>query len=313
VYVKVIKYNFKTKKGMIKQQHFTGQIWRPPFEVNSALLQATAGCSHDNCRFCSLYEGTKFRPSPFNEIEHDLQIIQHNQPYARRIFLTGANPFVFSYDKLVRIALLIRQYLPNVQNIGGFARITDIKAKSFEEWKDLHRLGYDRIAIGTETGDNITLTEMRKGYASQDIIEQCIKLQEAGIEYNITYLNGLAGKDNGQRNALEAAKIYSQIRPFIISIVSLTVFPGADIYQDIQQGLYIESSEYERLNELKTLISNLMLDTPVTILANTVSNPVPLTGYLPHDRNKLCIEIQKIMDTIKEDDLILYRKSIKSL
>jgi hypothetical protein len=123
----------------------------------------------------------------------------------------------------------------------------------------------------------------------------------------------LAGKGNGQRNALETTKIYSQIRPYIISVVSLTVFPESDLYQDLQQGHYVESSEYERLNELKSLVSNLMLDSPVTILANTVSNPVPLTGILPHDRNRLTSEIQSIMDTTEEDDLTHYRRNIKSL
>jgi radical SAM superfamily enzyme YgiQ (UPF0313 family) len=293
--------------------HFTGQIWRPPFEASSILLQATAGCSHSRCKFCSLYHGTKFRASPFSEIAHDLQIIQKYQSEARRVFLTGANPFVFSYNKLVELALLIRKYLPNVQNIGGFARITDIKAKSLAEWKDLRRLGYDRIAIGTETGDDLTLSKMNKGYVANDIVEQCIKLQEAGIEYNITYLNGLGGMGNGNRNALETAKIYSQIRPFIISVVSLTVFPESELYKEIQSGDYTESSELERLQELKTLISNLMLDTPVTILANTVSNPVPLTGVLPHDRTRLLNSIQAIVDSVNECELKNYRNSIKSL
>lgn len=298
---------------MTDNLHFTGQIWRPPFEAGSVLLQATSGCSHAACKFCSLYHGTKFRPSPFSEMEHDLQIIQKYQPEARRVFLTGANPLVFSYNKLVEIALLIRKYLPKVQNIGGFARITDIKTKSLAEWKDLRRLGYDRIAIGTESGDDRTLEAMNKGYVAQDIIEQCTKLQEAGIEYNITYLNGLAGSGNGQRNALATAEVYSRIRPFIISVVSLTVFPESVLYREIQEGLYQESSEYERLEELKSLIMHLMLDTPVTILANTVSNPVPFTGILPFDRSRLTAEIESIMQSVKEEDLRGYREGIRSL
>lgn len=56
-----------------------------------------------------------------------------------------------------------------------------------------------------------------------------------------------------------------------------------------------------------------MLDTPFTLLANIVSNPVPLTGFLPHDREKLIREIQTILDNAQEADLKQYRKSIKSL
>ena len=297
----------------MKTMHYDGPVWRPPFEANSVLLQTTVGCSHDNCKFCSLYEGVKFRASSFSEIESDLKIVNEYQPCARRVFLTGANPFVLNYNKLVNLALLIRKYLPDVKNIGGFARITDIQSKTVEQWKDLRRLGYDRIAIGTESGDCATLKEMRKGYTPEDIIEQCMKLQEAGIEYNITYLNGLAGKENGQRNALETAKIFSQLRPFILSIVSLTLFPGSDLYQEMKEGIYTESTEHERLEEMKTLIANLRMDTPVTILANTVSNPVPLSGYLPHGRDKLISEIESIIGNVNEEDLDKYRKSIKSL
>ena len=38
--------------------HFTGQVWRPPYEANSQLLQITSGCTWHKCKFCSLYHGT---------------------------------------------------------------------------------------------------------------------------------------------------------------------------------------------------------------------------------------------------------------
>ena len=55
----------------------TGTIWRPPFEVYSALLQVAAGCTHHKCKFCTLYEDVpfKFRMSPLSEIEEDLSML----------------------------------------------------------------------------------------------------------------------------------------------------------------------------------------------------------------------------------------------
>ena len=46
--------------------HYTGTIWRPPYEAYSALVQVTAGCTHHKCKFCTLYEDVpfKFRMSP---------------------------------------------------------------------------------------------------------------------------------------------------------------------------------------------------------------------------------------------------------
>ena len=46
-----------------------------------------------------------------------------------------------------------------------------------------------------------------------DILEQCRKLDEAGIEYYFVYMTGLAGKDGGYRNARNSAELFSQLNP----------------------------------------------------------------------------------------------------
>lgn len=152
---------------------------------------------------------------------------------------------------------------------------------------------------------------MNKGNTAQDTFEQCKKLEEAGIEYYIVYLTGLAGKGNGQRNALASAKLFSQLKPFIISVVSLTLFPESELYEDMVNGNYIVSPEHERLEELITFIGN--LENKTTLLANTVSNPIPMNGYLPKDKNRFLAELRKIKENISETELNIYRQSIRSL
>ena len=41
--------------------HYTGTIWRPPYEWDSLLLEATAGCTHRACKFCTLYDELPFK------------------------------------------------------------------------------------------------------------------------------------------------------------------------------------------------------------------------------------------------------------
>ena len=96
--------------------HYTGTIWRPPYEAASILLEVTAGCTHHKCKFCTLYNDLpfKFRMSPLEDIESDLRDVKRatkgwDSGRTRRVFLTGANPFVLSYDKLTAIAELIHK------------------------------------------------------------------------------------------------------------------------------------------------------------------------------------------------------------
>ncbi len=55
--------------------HCTGTIWRHPYEVSSLLIEATAGCTHHKCKFCTLYDDLpfKFKMSPLEDIEAILQ------------------------------------------------------------------------------------------------------------------------------------------------------------------------------------------------------------------------------------------------
>ena len=98
--------------------HFTGRTWRPPYEAHSVIIQATSGCTYNKCKFCSLYKNECFRMSPIEEFEEDLVEIKGYQPYARRIFWTGANPFAMSYENLKLRALTVRDYLCYPQLVG---------------------------------------------------------------------------------------------------------------------------------------------------------------------------------------------------
>ena len=291
--------------------HFTGRTWRPPYESQSVILQATSGCTHNKCTFCSLYKDEKFRMSPMDEFEEDLAEIKSYQPNARRVFLTGANPFAMSYENLKLRALTVREYLIKCQSIAMFAGIRDIKDKKVWQLKKLRAMGINGLSIGTESGDDKTLRLANKGYTADDILEQCRKLDEAGIEYYFVYMTGLAGKGNGQRNAVNSAKVFSQLNPHFISVDSLTLFPDTPLYQMAKQGKFTPADEKERMEELQTLIGNLHIRTH--LFANSVSNYFPFVARLPHEREKAIGELQDVLDGTEEDEMLKYRQGLRSL
>lgn len=59
--------------------------------------------------------------SPLQEFEEDLKELAKYQPTARRIFLTGANPFAMNYEKLAERALLVHDYFVECQTIAMFS------------------------------------------------------------------------------------------------------------------------------------------------------------------------------------------------
>lgn len=293
--------------------HYTGTIWRPPYEANSLLIQVTAGCTHNRCKFCTLYEDLpfQFRMSPFDEIESDLKEANHFYQKVDRIFLTGANPFALSVNKLRILAKMIKEHYPSCSSIGCFARITDIIPKTIEELKELKEWGYDGLTIGVETGDDEALAFMNKGYTAKDIVEQTHKLDEVGIHYHFFYLTGISGANKGQHGAKETAKIFNQCHPQIIGPSMLTIYPTSQLYQEIIDGHWKEETEIEKLIELKTLIENLNIET--VFLTMGASNLIQVRGHLPYDKEKLLHYLSYIIMNADEKELRKYRENLKHL
>lgn len=298
--------------------HYTGTIWRPPYEASSLLLEVTAGCTHHRCKFCTLYEDLPFhfKMSPLDIVEADLKEAQAQyklwkQRPVSRTFLTGANPFVLNYDRLMEIASLIRRYFPDNKTIGCFSRITDITLKTDEQLLALRKAGYDGITIGIETGDDQALEFMKKGYLSKDILTQCKRLDRAGISYHFFYLTGISGAGRGKEGARATAAVCNQLHPRIIGANMLTIYPGSELYQEIKQGNWKEEKEIEKYEELKTLVEN--LDIPVWFAAMGASNPIPIQGSLPEEKKQVLATLDSIIEGVSESDLRNYRKNLRHL
>ena len=298
--------------------HYTGTIWRPPYEASSLLLEVTAGCTHHRCKFCTLYADLpfQFRMSPMEDVEADLKEAQ--KMYRRftgrkmsRTFLTGANPFVLTYEKLMEIAGLVHKYFPETETIGIFARVTDVALKSDQELASLHGAGYDGLTIGIETADDAALQFMDKGYLAADILEQCGRLDKAGIRYSFFYLTGISGAGHGEDGARATAAVCNELHPILVGANMLTVYPNAILYEEIRQGNWKEEGELEKYREVRALVQG--LEIPTEFAALGASNAFQLHGVLPKDKETLIASFDRIIGTVKEDDLREYRRNLPHL
>ena len=307
--------------------HYTGTIWRPPYESGSLLLEAAAGCTHHRCKFCTLYDELpfRFRLSPLEDIEADLAEAQEllRGQLVQRVFLVGANPFVLQTERLKAIAGRIRRYFPECRTIGCFARDAVVGAAggrlqqqgagfiADEALRELRRLGYDGLTIGVETGYDPALHFMDKGYQARDIVEQAHRLDEAGIAYHFFYLAGIAGAGRGEAAALASASVFNQTNPRILGSSMLTVYPQSRLFSEMQAGRWTEAGEVEKLEELKTLVEH--LERPLYFAALGASNAVSVHGFLPEERDAVAAKLARACRPEHEDALRRYRAGLRHL
>lgn len=256
--------------------HFTGTVYRNPYWPTWPLLEITQGCTHNSCKFCTMYKDVQFRMSPMEWIEEDLKELAVTDLDAVTIQILSANPLVLGYDKLAQVFEMIHRYLPKMEYIYLAGRVSDLKNKTTEELRKLKELGMREISLGVESGDDWTLERINKGYHAEDIPEQCHKLEEAGIDYWMTFLNGVAGKEHSHEHAVNSAKIFSRCKPSLVGTGGLTLFPGTPLLEEAQRGEFTPLSEKDMLEELKLFVENLTCDCSF-ITHHTISG-VNLTG-----------------------------------
>lgn len=286
--------------------HFTSGINRPPYEANSGFLQVTSGCSHASCAFCSYFKDTRFKKSPMEEIEADIKEIPEHFGAPERIFLQGADGFAADYDVLMKTAELIHRYVPSVKTIGGYARIDNFREKSVEQLRNMKAAGFADPYIGVESGDDVILKMVNKGYDAAFAREQMEKLTEAGMSFIANFLNGLGGAGYGLSHARKTAEIYENMDISMIEVSSLTLVPGTILYRRREKGEFAEAGEHERLEEMQKFIH--CLKNKTVFLSEHISVPFRAKANLPEDKEGLIRGIQKIMDNLPEERMKAHRQ-----
>ncbi len=292
--------------------HFTGTVYRNPYWPTWPLLEITQGCTHNKCKFCTMYRDVPFRMSPMEWIEEDLKELSGCDPDAKTIQLLSANPLALSFEKLEPILVMINKYLPKIEYIYAATRVTDIRNKTVEELKKMKDLGVREISLGVESGDDWTLERIGKGYHAADILEQCHKLEEAGIDYWMTFLNGVAGREHSRDHAINSAKIFSQCKAMIVGTGGLTLFPGTPLLEEAGRGEFTPLSEKEMLEELKLFVENLTCDCSF-ITHHTISG-VNLTGanFLAR-KEKIVTALEREIKNGDLDRMAAIRRSKRTL
>lgn len=287
---------------------FSGGINRPPYETADGYLQTTVGCSHNHCLFCTYFKDQTFRKSTIEEIEEDIKEIPKYFGSPKRIFLQGADGFAADYDVLMKTAELLHKYVPSVETIGGYARIDNFYDKTEEQLRNMAAIGFSNPYIGVESGDDVVLKKINKGYNAAQAREQLEKIDESGLPYIVNFLNGAGGHGYGLQNAQLTAKLYDGLHPTMVNTSMLTVVPGTPLYRAMEKGLYAESTEMEKLEEIYELVKCLTNDT--IFMNEHASNLFHVQCRIPEQKEELLSYIRKIMEESDEKKLRQYREYI---
>ncbi len=265
--------------------HYQGNIFRPPSEANSILLQVTTGCSHNKCTFCAMYKGSRFSIKSDDIIFADIEFAATHCRRQNRLFLCDGDALILPQQRLVRILTEIKTKLPWVNRVGVYANTKSIKRKSVAQLEELKNLGLLIAYMGLESGDDRTLEDINKGADSGQMIEMGGKIRSAGIKLSVTVLLGIAQKKRSHIHGRETGRVLTAIDPEYVGALSLMLSDGTPLHRSWNEGTWELPGPQEMLEELKVMLINTELSNGY-FHANHASNYLPIKAKLPGDKAK---------------------------
>ena len=275
---------------------YEGNIFRPPSEAYSLLVQVTIGCTHNKCTFCSMYKDKKFRVRDLDEVIQDLKWAKEHYRRVDRIFLCDGDALALSNNRLMPILEFISDNFPECERVTVYGRAKDALKKTDEEMRQLYEAGIKMVYLGAESGSEKVLKAINKGETRQELIDGVKKIEASGMKASVTFISGLAGKDGWEDHAIQTGTMISEMQPSYVGLLTLMVETGVPMADDIQSGKLRLLSAEEIMAETLLMLQNTNVQKDCVFRSNHASNYVSLRGTLPADREKMMALLRKAMN-----------------
>ena len=275
---------------------YVGDIYRPPSEAYSLLVQVTIGCSHNKCTFCNMYKAKQFKVRRPEEVLEDLAWARSNYNRVERIFLCDGDALCLANHKLLVILDYIREHFPECERVTTYGRATDVIRKTDEELRELKEHGLKMVYIGAESGSQKILDKVKKGETREELIEGVQRLEKAGIKTSVTFISGLAGPEDWEEHAIETGKMIAEMNASYVSLLTLMLQPPAPLLEDYQQGKFKLLTAEEVLAETCLMLQYARPSKPCVFRSNHASNYVSLRGNLPMDNESMIASLKRCME-----------------
>ena len=270
---------------------YEGQIYRPPSEAESYILQATIGCSWNKCVYCDMYREKDFRVRELSETLVDLRkAAEITGRRIDKIFVADGDALVLDMAHWRSILDCARGELPFLSRVSCYATAENILNKTPEELSELRERGLSLLYIGPESGDDKTLKRIAKGSTFADHVEAAHKAHAAGMRISVITLLGIGGVERSQEHAERTAALVTEMNPEYFSALTTSVVPNTPLVKLRDKGFWKLPDVTRMLEELRTIV-DLARPTNAMFRTNHASNHLPLAGQLPRDSQRIVAAI----------------------
>lgn len=270
-------------------------LYRPPSEANSLIIQATLGCSYNECSFCDMYRSKEYAERPWEEVRAEIDMMARANPGARRAFVADGDALNLATPDLERIVRHLRSRLPSLERVACYAMPMNVLKKTPAELAALREAGLDMLYLGIESGSDTVLRRVTKGALAATIVRACKKAKAAGYTLSCMVILGLGGRAHTTEHARETARVLSESAPDYVGVLTLYLENGIrGEFLSKYDGTFEALTDAEALDELERIVSGIDVGRDVVFRATHGSNAYTVGGTLPADKAEILARISEM-------------------
>ncbi len=277
--------------------HYQMPLYRPPSEGNSLIIQATLGCSFNQCSFCCMYREKKYTRRPLDEVFQEIHAAAARQPEIQRVFLADGDALSLPTESLTAILQTLSSALPRLTRVSCYATPGNILSKSSTALQQLQRQGLRLLYLGIESGSDRILKKITKGATQKSIARAMRKAHDAGMKVSGTVILGLGGKTHWKTHIDGTVALLNQAPITYLSTLQLYLDDSVadEFYHKFAEPFQMPDDR-AILQEQIRLIRGLNPPRPIIFRSNHASNALALAGTLPKEREQLLRQLHEALD-----------------
>jgi radical SAM superfamily enzyme YgiQ (UPF0313 family) len=270
-------------------------LYRPPAEADNLIIQATLGCSFNQCSFCAMYRSKQYTERALEAVFADIHQAAAEQPDAHRVFLADGDALALPTEHLLAILRELAHALPKLTRVSCYATPGNIQRKSADELALLQQHKLNLLYVGVESGSDMILKKITKGATQRRMLEVLTKAHASGMKVSATVILGLGGRTHSTEHIDGTIALLNNAPVTYLSTLQLYLDKSIEPEFLRKFGEPFEAlDDLAILSEQERLISGLLNPPhPVVFRSNHASNALALAGNLPKDREKLLLQLRE--------------------
>lgn len=271
-------------------------LYRPPGERDNLIIQATLGCSYNQCSFCAMYRDKRYRARPLDEVFLAIDAAARDWPDARRVFLADGDALALPTAHLLQLLHHLAQRLPRLARVSCYATPANIRRKSSAELAQLRAHKLSLLYVGIESGSPLVLKRITKGATPHSIQAALHQTHAVGIKVSATVILGLGGTQHSDEHIDGTVALLN--RAPLTQLSTLQLHLDDSIREEFGHKFgapFTLPDDQALLREQQRLIAALTPPQPLLFRSNHASNALALEGTLPRDRDRLLAQIAQAL------------------